>query len=42
MQDSVRDFVNKEIRPVAMQIDEEHAIPDISLVLKNRRRDGYG
>ncbi|MCM0082188.1 acyl-CoA dehydrogenase [Geomonas sp. Red32] len=28
LQDSVRDFVNKEIKPIAMQIDEEHAIPD--------------
>jgi butyryl-CoA dehydrogenase len=28
LQDSVRDFVNKEIKPLAMQIDEEHAIPD--------------
>src|SRR5512138_63993 len=28
LQDSVRDFVNKEIKPLAMQIDEEHMIPD--------------
>lgn len=28
LQDSVRDFVNKEIKPLAIQIDEEHAIPD--------------
>ena len=28
LQDSVRDFVNKEIKPLAMQIDEEHAIPE--------------
>ncbi len=33
LQDSVRDFVNKEIKPLAMQIDEEHMIPD-SLVKK--------
>ena len=28
LQDSVRDFVNKEIKPLAAQIDEEHMIPD--------------
>ena len=28
LQDAVRDFVNKEIKPLAMKIDEEHAIPD--------------
>lgn len=28
LQDSVRDFVNKEIKPIAMKIDEEHMIPD--------------
>ena len=28
LQDSVRDFVNKEIKPLAVQIDEEHMIPD--------------
>ncbi len=28
LQESVRDFVNKEIKPLAMQIDEEHMIPD--------------
>jgi len=28
LQDSVRDFVTKEIKPLAMRIDEEHAIPD--------------
>jgi len=28
LQDSVRDFVNKEIKPLAMQIDEQHMIPD--------------
>ena len=33
LQDSVRDFVNKEIKPLAVQIDEEHMIPD-SLVRK--------
>ena len=33
LRDSVRDFVEKEIKPIAMQIDEEHMIPD-SLVKK--------
>ena len=33
LQDSVRDFVNKEIKPLAVQVDEEHMIPD-SLVKK--------
>jgi butyryl-CoA dehydrogenase len=33
LQDAVRDFVEKEIKPIAMQIDEEHMIPD-SLVGK--------
>ena len=33
LRDSVRDFVNKEIKPIAIQIDEEHMIPD-SLVKK--------
>ena len=28
LRDSVRDFVEKEIKPIAMQIDEEHMIPD--------------
>lgn len=28
LQDSVRDFVNKEIKPLAAKIDEDHAIPD--------------
>ena len=28
LRDSVRDFVEKEIKPLAMQIDEEHMIPD--------------
>jgi len=28
LQDAVRDFVNKEIKPIAMKIDEEHMIPD--------------
>ncbi len=28
LQDSVRDFVVKEVKPLAMQIDEQHAIPD--------------
>src|SRR5512140_125349 len=28
LQDSVRDFVNKEIKPLAVQIDEDHMIPD--------------
>lgn len=33
LRDSVRDFVQKEIKPIAMQIDEEHMIPD-ALVAK--------
>jgi butyryl-CoA dehydrogenase len=33
LKDSVRDFVEKEIKPIAMQIDEDHMIPD-SLVKK--------
>ena len=33
LRDSVRDFVEKEIKPIAMQIDEEHMIPD-ALVAK--------
>lgn len=33
MRDSVRDFVEKEIKPIASQIDEEHMIPD-ALVAK--------
>jgi butyryl-CoA dehydrogenase len=33
LQDAVRDFVNKEIKPLAIRIDEEHMIPD-SLVKK--------
>ena len=33
VQDSVRDFVNKEIKPLAAQIDEQHEIPD-SLIKK--------
>jgi butyryl-CoA dehydrogenase len=28
LRDSVRDFVNKEIKPLAIQIDENHKIPD--------------
>jgi len=28
LRDSVRDFVEKEIKPIAKQIDEEHMIPD--------------
>jgi len=28
LRDSVRDFVEKEIKPIAMQIDEDHMIPD--------------
>ncbi|GFO57502.1 butyryl-CoA dehydrogenase [Geomonas sp. Red276] len=28
LQDSVRDFVNREIKPIAVRIDEEHMIPD--------------
>ena len=28
LQDSVREFVSREIRPLARRIDEEHAIPD--------------
>jgi butyryl-CoA dehydrogenase len=28
LRDAVRDFVEKEIKPIAMQIDEEHAIPN--------------
>jgi butyryl-CoA dehydrogenase len=28
LRDAVRDFVDKEIKPIAMQIDEEHAIPE--------------
>ena len=28
LQDTVRDFVNKEIKPIAAKIDEDHAIPD--------------
>ena len=28
LRDSIRDFVVKEIKPIAMQIDEEHMIPD--------------
>ena len=28
LQDAVRDFVDKEIKPIAMRIDEEHRIPD--------------
>ncbi|TSK06601.1 MAG: acyl-CoA dehydrogenase [Geobacter sp.] len=33
LRDSVREFVEKEIKPIAMKIDEEHMIPD-SLVKK--------
>ena len=33
LQSAVRDFVEKEIKPIAMKIDEEHMIPD-SLVKK--------
>ncbi|HLO26461.1 MAG TPA: acyl-CoA dehydrogenase family protein, partial [Geobacteraceae bacterium] len=28
LRDSVRDFVEKEIKPLAIRIDEEHRIPD--------------
>ena len=28
LQAAVRDFVDKEIKPIAMKIDEDHAIPD--------------
>jgi butyryl-CoA dehydrogenase len=28
LQESVRDFVNKEIKPIAMKTDEDHMIPD--------------
>ena len=28
LQSAVRDFVEKEIKPLAVQIDQEHAIPD--------------
>ncbi len=28
LRDSVRDFVEKEVKPIAMQIDEEHKIPE--------------
>jgi butyryl-CoA dehydrogenase len=28
LQSAVRDFVEKEIKPIAVQIDEQHAIPD--------------
>jgi len=28
LRDAVRDFVDKEVKPLAMQIDEEHCIPD--------------
>ncbi len=28
LRDAVRDFVDKELRPVAVRIDQEHAIPD--------------
>ena len=28
LQGAVRDFVNKEIKPIAMKTDEEHMIPD--------------
>lgn len=28
LQSAVRDFVEKEIKPIAMKIDEDHAIPD--------------
>ena len=33
LQAAVRDFVVKEIKPIAMKIDEEHMIPD-TLVAK--------
>ncbi|MBE3143456.1 MAG: acyl-CoA dehydrogenase family protein, partial [Planctomycetes bacterium] len=35
LQSSVRDFVEKEIKPIAIQIDEAHHIPE-QLVLKMR------
>ncbi|MEI6306626.1 MAG: acyl-CoA dehydrogenase family protein, partial [Deltaproteobacteria bacterium] len=28
LRDSVRDFVEKEVKPLAIKIDEDHAIPD--------------
>ena len=28
LRDSVRDFVEKEIKPIAIKIDEDHKIPD--------------
>ncbi len=28
LQAAVREFVEKEIKPIAVQIDEEHSIPD--------------
>lgn len=28
LQDTIRDFVNNEIKPIAAKIDEDHAIPD--------------
>jgi butyryl-CoA dehydrogenase len=31
LRDSVRDFVNNEIKPLAMEIDEKHVIPDALL-----------
>ncbi len=41
LQASVRDFVEKEIKPIAMQIDETHAIPD-ELITKMRRMGMLG
>ena len=41
LQSSVRDFVRKEIQPLAIQIDEQHHIPD-ELVEKMRRMGFLG
>jgi butyryl-CoA dehydrogenase len=41
LQSSVRDFVQKEIQPLAIQIDEQHHIPD-ELVDKMRRMGFLG
>ncbi len=41
LQGSIRDFVQKEIRPIAVKIDEEHAIPD-GLVAKMRQMGMLG
>lgn len=41
LQSAVRDFTEKEIRPLAMQIDEEHRIPD-ELVKKMAEMGFFG